>query len=199
MKKQAFLDELKKKLSAYSQKDADERVRFYAEVIDDYMDEGLSEEEATSRIGSVDEILAQIVAEGDFESTKQEKIHLKRKLTAGQITLIALGSPIWFSLLLSAFSVVLSLYITLWALVISLWAIFISFAVCAPATVIAGVVFACQGHFATGFIAVATALVVAGLAIFLFFACRCATKGVVALHKTTANAIQKRFTKKEEL
>ena len=53
------------------------------------------------------------------------------------IVLLALGSPIWLSLLIAAAAVVLSLYIVLWSLILSLWAVELSLAVAALAGVTA--------------------------------------------------------------
>ena len=61
MNKQEFLTELKKALSPLSKADLEERLSFYSEMIDDRMEEGLSEEEAVAAIGSPDEIAAQII------------------------------------------------------------------------------------------------------------------------------------------
>jgi uncharacterized membrane protein len=163
------------------------------------MVEGLSEEEATLRIGSVDEIVAQTLADNDGKQSKKERAFFKRKPSAGEIALLALGAPLWFPLLLSAFAIALSLYITLWALVIALWAVFASLAVCAPVGAIAGIIYACQGFGATGLATVAVALVCAGLSVFLFFACKVATEGTVQILKNLFARIKARFTKKEEI
>ena len=66
MNKREFLARLRKELSGLPQSDREERLAFYSEMIDDRMEEGLSEEDAVSAVGSVEEIAAQIVA--DFPS-----------------------------------------------------------------------------------------------------------------------------------
>ena len=50
MNKEKFLDALRRRLSGLPQEDIDERIAFYEEMIDDRMEEGLSEEEATATI-----------------------------------------------------------------------------------------------------------------------------------------------------
>ena len=57
MSKQEFLDELRKGLSSLPQSDLEERLIFYSEMIDDRVEEGLTEEEAISEIGTVNEVL----------------------------------------------------------------------------------------------------------------------------------------------
>ena len=57
MKKQEFLDELKKALWALPEADQKNSLEYYAEMIDDRMEDGLSEEEAVAAIGDLDEIV----------------------------------------------------------------------------------------------------------------------------------------------
>ena len=52
MNKQEFLSRLRKQLKGLE--DKEERITFYSEMIDDRMEEGLSEEEAVAAVGSLD-------------------------------------------------------------------------------------------------------------------------------------------------
>ena len=63
MTKQEFLTALSDALRGLPQSDIDERVAFYAEMIDDRMEEGLSEQEAVAAVGSVPDIVLQVVDE----------------------------------------------------------------------------------------------------------------------------------------
>ncbi|MBP3250195.1 MAG: hypothetical protein J6M48_07585 [Ruminococcus sp.] len=63
MNREKFISELREKLYGLSQSDIDERVEFYSEMINDRMEDGLSEEEAVAEIGSVDGIVEQIMGE----------------------------------------------------------------------------------------------------------------------------------------
>ena len=146
MSKQEFLTRLRKGLSGLPQADIEERIAFYSEMIDDHMEEGLSEEEAVSAAGTVDEIVAQAVAETPLAKIAKERIRSKRRLSAGEIVLLALGSPIWLSLAIAAFAVILSLYISLWAVIVSLWAVFVSLAAGSACGVLSCLIFAIGGN-----------------------------------------------------
>ena len=61
MNKQDFLKELSRALSGLPREDLEERLAFYSEMIDDRMEDGLSEEEAVADIGSIDEAASQII------------------------------------------------------------------------------------------------------------------------------------------
>jgi len=198
MSKQEFLARLRKGLLGLPQDDIEERLTFYSEMIDDRMEEGLSEEDAVSAIGNVDEIVAQVIADIPLAKIAKERIKPKRRLKAWEAVLLALGSPIWLSLGVAAFAVILSLYVSLWAVIISLWAVFASLAACSVAGVAAGIGFAVGGNALSGIAMVGAGIACAGLAVFAFFACKAVTKGAVVLTKKTAIWIKNCFIKKEE-
>ena len=198
MSKQEFLAQLRKGLSGLPQDDIEERLTFYSEMIDDRMEEGLSEEEAVSAIGSADEIIAQVVAETPFVKIAKERIKFKRRLSVGEILLLALGSPIWLSLVIAAFAVIFSLYIFLWAVIITLWAIFVSFAGCSVGGVAAGIVISYSGNVLSGIAMLGAGIVCAGLSIFMFYGCRATTKGALMFTKKMVLRIKNCFIKKGE-
>ena len=190
MSKQEFLAQLRKSLSGLPQEDIEERLRFYSEMIEDHIEEGLPEEEAVSAVGSVDEIAAQAVAEIPLAKIAKERIRPKRRLSAGEIVLLALGSPIWISLGIAAIAVILSLYV-------SLWAVFASFAVCPIGGVLACVIFTVGGNGASGIAMLAAGIVCAGLSIFIFYGCKAATAGTLILTRKIAIWFKNCFIKRE--
>ena len=82
MSKQDFLTELRKGLSGLPRDEIEERLTFYSEMILYRMEEGLSEEDAISEIGSVDEIVTQAVADIPLAKIAKERIKPKRHLKA---------------------------------------------------------------------------------------------------------------------
>lgn len=196
MTKQEFLARLRKGLSELPREDMEERLTFYSEMIEDRKEEGLSEEEAVSAVGTIDEIVSQVVAEIPLPKIAKERIK-PRRLSAGEIVLLALGSPIWLSLSVAAFAVILSLYISLWAVLISLWAVFVSLAACSVAGILACAVFAVDGNGAPGIAMLAAGVVCAGLSIFMFYGCKAATTGTFMLTKKIALWIKNCFRGKE--
>ncbi len=197
MNKQEFIANLQAKLSGLPKQDVEDRLSFYSEMIDDRIEEGLSEKEAILEIGSVDEIASQIVADIPLTKIVREKIKTKRQLKAWEIVLLVLGSPIWLSLLISAFAVVLSLYVTLWSLIASIWAVFASLIACGLSGVVAGFGYAIFGNSLSGIAIIGAGLTSAGLAILLFFGCIASTKGTILLTKKIVLGIKKCFIKKE--
>ena len=198
MTKLQFLLSLHDKLAGLPRDEVEERLNFYSEMIEDRMEDGLSEEEAVAAVGSVDEIAEQITADIPLIKIVKEKVKPKRKRNAWEITLLAVGSPIWVPLLIVVVAVAFSLYVSLWSIVISLWAVFASLVVCAVAGLIMGVALSVSGNVYGGLMAVAAGFVCAGLAVFLFYGCKVATKGIALLAKIIVLSVKKGLTKKEE-
>lgn len=198
MTKKEFLRTLEEKLSGFPQGERDERLVFYSEMIDDRIEEGLSEEAAVAAIGTPQKIAEQILKDTPLFKLAKEKIKPKRKLMAWEIVLLAIGSPIWLSLLVSAVAVIISLYAVLWSCIISLWAVFASVAGCAIGGLLGGTVFVFTASPAVGFAIIGGGIFAAGLAIFLFFGCKEATRGTLIFTKKIALWIKHLFLKKEE-
>ncbi len=198
MNKQEFLDGLRKGLSGLPQADIEERLTFYGEMLDDRIEEGLSEEEAVAAAGSVNEIVRQTVADIPLAKIAKERIKPKRRLKAWEIVLLALGSPIWLSLGVAAAAVIFALYVTVWSVIASFWSVFASLAVCAAAGVPMCVVFVAGDSGAAGIAVLSAGIVCAGLSVFMFFGCLQATKGILLLTKKFAIWVKNCFIKKEE-
>ncbi len=198
MRKQEFLAQLRDGLRGLPQEDIAERLTFYSEMIEDRMEDGLSETDAVSAVGSVDEIVAQVITDTPFAKIAKERMRSNRRLKAWEIVLLALGSPIWLALGVAAVAVIFSLYISLWAVIISLWAAFASFVGCAFGGIIGGIVFAISGNGLTGVAVIGTGIILIGLSIFAFFGCKAATNGILILTKKTAVWIKSCFIKRGE-
>lgn len=197
MNKTEFLAALKNALSGLPQQDIEERLAFYSELIDDRVEEGLSEEEAVAERGSVDSIAEQTLADIPLSRLVKERVKPKRALRAWEIVLIVLGFPLWFPLLLAAAVVVLALYIVLWALVIVLWAIEVVLWACALGGIAAAAFSFVKGNALQGMFLLGSALASAGLSILLFFGCVAASKGAVRLAKKIVRGVKSLFVRKE--
>ena len=197
MTKQEFLAQLQAGLFGLPQKDVEERLSFYSEIIDDRMEEGVAEEVAVAEIGSVDEIVSQTVADTSLAKLVKEKIKPKRALRAWEVVLLVLGSPLWLPLIIAAFAVLLSVYAVVWALLISLWAVEVSLAACAVSGVAFGAVYGIVGGGSVGIALLGAGIFCVGLSVFLFFGCTAATRGVVRLTKKIALGVKSLFIKKE--
>ena len=186
MNKQDFLAQLCSGLHGLPRGDVEERLNFYSEMIDDRMEDGLSEVEAVAEIGNVCEIISQILAETPLSKIVKEKIKPKSPVKPWVVVLLILGFPLWFPIMIAVVAIILSVYIVVWSVIISLWAVFASFIVGTLGGAFSSVYFAMCGRALTSLSMLAVGLLCAGSAIFIFFACLAVTKGVIWLTKKTA-------------
>lgn len=199
MSKEKFLTELKKRLSGLPQQDLDERLSFYGEMIDDRMEEGLSESDAVAEIGPIDSIVSQIIEETPITRIVKERIRPKRNLHAGEITLIVLGFPLWFPLLITFFAVLLSAYAVILSLIVVLWAVEISVLAGALGGTVLAVIHLIQGGYLSAIAILGIAFLLAGISLFAFYACLAGAKGILYLTKRAILGIKTRFVKKESV
>ena len=197
MGKQEFLTRLRKGLQGLPQADIDESITFYSEMIDDRMEEGISEEEAVAATGSVEDIVGQIVADTPLSKIAKARIRPKRRLRFWESFLLVLGIPVWLPLCVSGIAVVFSLYGTIWSLIISLWSVFVASIGIAAYGVISGICIAFTESIPTGLLHLAAGLICIGLSIFLCMGCKAVTKGFMTVTKTFAIWIKNCFMKKE--
>ena len=183
MKKKEFLEKLRASLWALPEADKQRSVDYYTEMIDDRMEDGLSEEEAVAAIGDLDEIVKQILTETPRPpaTVKKEQKQEKRGLEAWMIVLLVLGSPVWVPLVASAVGTVISIYVSLWSVVITLYAVALALALAAIGCILGS--FFMIGGFPEAMVAWGAALLCAGLGILLFLLSNLAAKGMVKLTK----------------
>ena len=201
MKRIEFLNQLKAQLWALPEADIQCSLDYYSEMIDDRMEDGLSEEEAVAAIGDLDEIVKQILNETPrppqvVESTpKQNKA--KNKVAPWMIVLLVLGAPLWIPLVAGVGSSVLGVYVSLWSVVIALYAAAFALAVGAIGLLVAAFSLFWIRRFGKGAVMVGGALICVGLAILIFLLSNLAAKGLVALTKLIWNGITGIFRRKE--
>lgn len=193
MNKQEFLAELRKGLHGLPPNDIEERLTFYSEMIDDRMEEGITEGEAVSGIGTVDEVVSQIIAETSLSKLVKEKVRPKRAMKVWEIVLLTLGSPIWLSLLLAVFAVIFAVYVTVWSVIVALWAVELALAAGVLCGVLSFVILIVQVNAAAGIAMLGAGIACIGLSIFLFFGCKETTKGLLFLTKKMISGIKSTF------
>lgn len=181
MKKNEFLDKLKASLWAMPAADQQRSVDYYSEMIDDRMDDGLTEEEAVAAIGDLDEIVKQILTETPRPPVVVEPVKKQRRVEPWMIVLLVLGSPLWIPLVVSVVSAVLSVYVSLWTVVITLYALAIGVGAAAIGCVIG--CFFMIGRAGVILVTLGAALLCAGIGILLFLLGNLAAKGMIALTK----------------
>ncbi len=198
MNKREFLDALKKSLVGLPDDDVQKSLDFYSEMIDDRIEDGLSEEYAVSQIGNIEDIAKQILVDIPITKLVKQKMRPKHRIGAGEIILLILGSPIWLSLLIAAIAVVFSVYVSLWSVVVSLWASLAAFVGSAfGGFAAAAILFASGQNIYAASVMIAATLFLIGFSILFFFVCKASTKGMAWLTKKITLFIKSCFLRKE--
>ena len=201
MNKEEFLNELKKGLSGIPQEDLNERVNFYSEMIDDRIEEGMSEEEAVSAIGDVKTIISQIMAETPITTIVKERVNKENKKKGGispaTLILIVILFPLWFPILMTVFGLVIALFATLWVLVVAFCAVTVALIVGGAASIVwvLGMLF--TGNIAGAGIGVGAGLAAIGLGILMVYGCIGIIKGAIKLSVSALVGIKKSLVGKE--
>lgn len=172
MTKESLLMWLREAFSAYPPEEVEERIRFYEEMIDDRMEDGLTEEEAVASLGSLEEVIAKMAAEMPPLKTKKAM-----RLRWWEILLLVLGFPLWLPLLIAGFAVALALYICVWTAILCLWAGFVTIAVCSFFGILAGIAYIIFISRLTGIALLGAGIFCMGLSILAFWGCKVISAG----------------------
>ena len=100
MDKYDFLLALEDRLAGLPEADRQASLDFYAEMLDDLTEGGMTERDAVASLGSPDAIAEEILLEMPLPKLVKAKMK-KRRLSGLEITLLAVGFPIWLPILIA--------------------------------------------------------------------------------------------------
>jgi uncharacterized membrane protein len=127
MTKTKFLKDLEAKLETLPHVEVKKSIAFYDEMIDDRIEEGMSEKKAVDSLGSVDEIADKILYDTPLPTLIKSRFQWQK--SPANITLLIVGAPLWIPLLIAFIAIIFSIYVVIWSLIIVLYAVVFSFAV----------------------------------------------------------------------
>ena len=193
MNKTEFLAALRRALGKLPSYEVEQSLAFYAEMIDDRMEDGSTEAEAVAALGTVEAIAVQIIA----ETPPIPKAIAKADTGSRSLNtvLLIVFSPIWvpiaFGLALSA----LMVYLSIWGVIVSLWAVVAVLLLCGPIGLAALAFCLSMGYPHAGFWTLGLCLSCTGLGMFAWFGVLAASKGLIGLTHRFARWLKSLFTK----
>ena len=196
MTREIFFNELRGKLKGLPKDDIETRIAFYDEMINDLMDEGLSENDAINKIGPVDKIVDEIALDTSLTKLVKERIRPKRKMSIMEIVLLIVGFPLWFPLLLTAFILALVGYLLIWVLVLVMYVIELSLAAVVLSGIFVFVITLFKG--APNFIAIGSAIFAAGAIMLTVKLTKLVTKLTIKLSRKIVLGIKRKFVRRGE-
>ena len=198
MSRDAFIGELRHRMAGLPQQTVERTVEYYSELIADSVEDGLSEEEAVARLGSLDEIVANVVKDTPLTQIVQTRVQEKKAkgVSGWVILLLVLGAPVWLPLLIAVLAVIFAVYIALWAVVVSLWAAVAAVILAGIAAIAGGIVELCRLHLAQGLVLLGGGLMCLGLCVVAFLLMKLITLGTVKLCKLLWTGVKSLFVGK---
>lgn len=222
MTKAEFLAYVQEKLSALSFAEQQRSLTYYEELIEDYREDGMTEEEAIARLGDPEEITKEILAEAAAQEAAEEaytdpkqeagptyytdpqpdqpynpapqQAAPRRGMGTGTVLLLVLGFPLWFPLLMTGLLLLLVFYILLFIPII----IFGALAVGLGLSGIAGLLvspFALMEALPMGVFQIGGCIFLIGIAILCALATVGLWRGVLFIIRKSAGAIFSRKRK----
>ncbi len=197
MTKELFLRELARRLHPLSDEEKAERLSYYEELLDDMIEDGISEEDAVAKLGDVHTIAEEILQEQPLPTLVKNRVRPKNGWNAAAITIAILGAPLWISLLLA-------LIVTVAAVALSIVAVILSLILTAAALACAGVLMIVRGFSllpASGSYAVfgiGAGFVTLGTTCLMILAAKYSTIGLCRSGQWLFRAAKKRLIAKED-
>ena len=208
MNKEQFLTELQERLSFLPASEAARFIGYYREMIDDRMEEGMSEEDAVADLGDIDHIVEDIqydlpvtslVASTVKETTAKTKAKAeKRWPTWGKVLAvlgIILSSPLWIALLLALACVIVTVLAIMIAVIVVVAALVLALAVASLASLVGGVL-TVFGRPALGLALLGLGLLGGGLSVFAYLLAVIIIKGILQLIKLLFRWVKGLFVRK---
>jgi len=187
---------LEEKLKALPQNEIQKSVEYYLEMIDDRIEDGMSEEEAIIALGDIDVIVNNIMLDRPLSSLMKEKMKSTNGLKTWEVILLVLGFPVWFPLVMSFFAVIFSVYVTVWSIIISLWAVVFSLIIVGIVGVGSSILFMIRNGF-SGLFILGCSICCIGLSVLAFFAVKFISVCLIKLTGKFLRAVKSIFIKKE--
>lgn len=193
MNKAEFLSRLSAALSKLPKHEIDQSVAFYAEMIDDRVEDGMDEQEAVASLGDIDEIATQIINETPIVPKTIAKAKTGSRTL--NIVLLIVFSPIWLPLAFALIATVFAIYFAVWAVIFSLWMTVLAIALSGALALIAAFVLVPMGFPLPALLSAGMGFACIGISLFCVFGVLAASKGLFNLTKIFGRKVRALFVK----
>lgn len=128
MTKEIFLNELANKLHQLPQKEVKQHLSYYEELLNDMLEDGISQEDAVAKLGNINEIAQEILCEQPISVLVKNRVRPKKGWTGPAIAVAVLGAPMWIPLVLSFIITAAAIAFSIVAIIFSIFLVAVSFA-----------------------------------------------------------------------
>ena len=120
MNKKEFIALLREKLEGLPVSEVKKSIDYFSEMIDDRLEEGMSEEEAVAEMEDIDEIVRKVTYDVPLPVLMKEKLKTKSSPSLLTIILLIVGFPVWGPLLFVGLVIVASFFVVILALLFAI-------------------------------------------------------------------------------
>lgn len=197
MRKSEFINILRQELKGYPHDSVEDSIQYYSEMIDDRMEDGMSEEEAVSKVGDPIAIAKQIKINMPLKNVIKEKVAAKKvenknkEINIGLIIVLILGAPLWIPLTITILSLVGTFFILLWVFDFVMYVLALVSAVSIIGALVGAVITASTTGMGTALVFVGSGIAAAGLSILLAVGGVAFAKAIIALTASFARGIKR--------
>jgi len=193
--KTEFLNALKNKISTLPQYEIDKFINYYSEILDDKIEDGMTEEEAVAGLEDVTKIAEKIMYEMPLPVLIKSRFNIDQ--TVITVLIIVFGFPIWFPLLMASLGILFGIYMAILGVIIACYAVVFGLGVGGIASTVASI-YAFTLSPTTGLVALGGGLICIALSIFAVFPAMTVTKAMCKLTAWIGRQIKSIFIKKEK-
>ncbi|WP_346905870.1 DUF1700 domain-containing protein [Clostridium sp.] len=191
MNKSEFFNSLRESLTPLSKEECNKFIIYYEEIIEDYKESGLTEEEAIDKLGNPRSIANDILSEQDTVDIKIAPFNNNIL----NVVLLVLGFPLWGSLLLAVALLILSVNIIIWCIPFITGMSSTVFFIAALVSII-GAPFMIGDILAVGIVQLGVGIASIGISILLAFLTVFLSRKFIVITKKLTLMVCKRFNKK---
>lgn len=193
MNKTEFSEALRQALGKLPSYEVEQSIAFYAEMIDDRIEDGMIEQDAVAALGSVESIADQIIAETPAIPKAIAKANTGNRTL--NVVLLVVFSFIWVPIVLALAMSAFLVYLSIWLVIMALWITVVALFICAPLGLFTFVWSIANGYPLTGVFILGACLFTSGLGLFACMGVASVSKGLVQLTHTFGSWIRGLFTK----
>lgn len=201
MKKREFLDALRQTLSLLPSQELEKQLTYYDEMLTDMIEDGMSEEEATARIGDPVDIGLGILADMPNPPPASRLMEPPQKVSTAKtsfwfVVALILGIPIWVPLAAAVIAVFVAVIATVIAVIIAVGALVVALIVGGIALILAAF-FTTAGSLPLVLLLIGFGFLSIGLGVLSVFVLCWMVKGLKKLFRAIGEANRKRRAEKE--
>lgn len=201
MNKGDFLSALSEKLSSLPKNEIEKSLLYYEEIINDRVEDNMTEEEAVAALGDIGGIANDIMYGMSIPALMKAKVSESKNNASNPILwliLVILGFPLWFPLLMAFFAVFIALYGTVWTVILALYIVVLALGAGSAAGIVSAITLIFTGSFAPGLFNLGLAVIAGAVAVFMIIPVWLITLALLKFTSFIARKIKSLFIKRSQ-